>query len=215
MSTPAGRTTVVVADDHPIYRAAVAGAIGERSDLELLAVCTSGRDAVAQILGRQPTVAVLEVRMRDLDGIAVLAEIARAGSPTRVVFLSGFEHGAFVHAAMTGGAVGYVSKEVDRTEICDAITAAANDERVIRLSSVITARHRRAGRRRCPPLSFSRREEQVIRLAVDGLAVPQIAETLGVSINTVKTHMERVYRKLGVTDRAALAATALRGGLVR
>src|SRR3954453_13591405 len=78
----ASPTTVVVADDHPLYRAGLVDAIAERSDLELVAECGGGRDAVEQILARRPKVALLDMRMRDLDGMAVLDEVTRAGSPT-------------------------------------------------------------------------------------------------------------------------------------
>ena len=86
-------TTVVVADDHPLYRAGLVDAIAERSDLELVAECAGGRDAVAQILAHRPAVALLDMRMRDLDGMAVLEDLVRAGSRTRVVFLSAYEDG--------------------------------------------------------------------------------------------------------------------------
>src|SRR4051794_38494279 len=121
-------TTVVVADDHPMYRAGLVEAIAERSDLELLAECAGGRDAVEQILARRPDVALLDMRMRDLDGMAVIEEITRAGSRTRVVFLSAYEEGEVVHGALTAGAAGYLSKETDRIEICDASVAAADRE---------------------------------------------------------------------------------------
>src|SRR4051794_12147228 len=188
-------TTVVVAEDHPLYRAGLVAAIADRPDLELLAECGGGRDALEQILVRCPMVALLDMRMRDIDGMAVLEELIRAGSRTRVVFLSGYEDGDVVHRALTAGATGYLSKETDRTEICDAIAAAVDGERVVRLSSVVA--DRRGGWDRPLP-TFSAREQQVIPLTADGLSAPQIATALGIGTTTVKTHLERVYRKLDV-----------------
>src|SRR3954470_17914205 len=92
-------TTVVVADDHPLYRAGLVDAIAERPDLELVAECPGGRDAVEQIVARKPDIALLDMRMRDLDGMAVLRELAQAGVRTRVVFLSAYEEGEVVHGA--------------------------------------------------------------------------------------------------------------------
>jgi two-component system nitrate/nitrite response regulator NarL len=211
MDCVSSRTTVVVAEDHPLYRAGLVAAIAERPDLELLAECGGGRDALEQILVRAPMVALLDMRMRDLDGMAVLEELIRAGSRTPVVFLSGYEDGDVVHRALTAGATGYLSKETDRTEICEAIAAAAHGERIVRLSVVA---NRRGGWDRPPP-TFSPREHQVIALTADGLSAPQIATALGIATTTVKTHLERVYRKLEVTDRAAMVATAIRLGLLR
>jgi two-component system, NarL family, nitrate/nitrite response regulator NarL len=214
MSSRESRTTVVVADDHPLYRAGVVDAIAERPDLELLAECAGGRDAVEQILARRPDVALLDMRMRDLDGVAVLEEIARAGSRTRVVFLSAYEEGEVVHGALTAGAAGYLSKETDRTEICDAIASALDGEIVVSPNlpgALVAYLHRRsdAGKPR-----LGDRELEVLRLTADGLSAPEIAETLGIGATTVKTHLQRVYRKLDVTDRAAMVARALRLGLL-
>jgi two-component system nitrate/nitrite response regulator NarL len=214
MSSPESRTTVVVADDHPLYRAGLVDAIAERPDLELVAECAGGRDAVEQILARRPDVALLDMRMRDLDGMAVIEEIARAGSRTRVVFLSAYEEGEVVHGALTAGAAGYLSKETDRDEICDAIASAVDGEIVVspNLPGVLVAYlHRRsdAGKPR-----LGGRELEVLRLTAEGLSAPEIAETLGIGATTVKTHLQRVYRKLEVTDRAAMVARALRLGLL-
>ena len=214
MSSPESRTTVVVADDHPLYRAGLVDAIAERPDLELVAECAGGRDAVEQILAHRPDVALLDMRMRDLDGVAVLEEIARAGSRTRVVFLSAYEEGEVVHGALTAGAAGYLSKETDRDEICDAIASAVDGEIVVspNLPGVLVAYlHRRsdAGKPR-----LGGRELEVLRLTAEGLSAPEIAETLGIGATTVKTHLQRVYRKLEVTDRAAMVARALRLGLL-
>ena len=214
MSSTESRTTVVVADDHPLYRAGLVDAIRERPDLELVAECAGGRDAVEQILARRPDVALLDMRMRDLDGMAVIEEIARAGSRTRVVFLSAYEEGEVVHGALTAGAAGYLSKETDRTEICDAIASAVDGEIVVspNLPGVLVEYlHRRsdAGKPR-----LGGRELEVLRLTAEGLSAPEIAATLGIGATTVKTHLQRVYRKLDVTDRAAMVARALRLGLL-
>lgn len=208
-------TTVVVADDHPLYRAGLVDAIAERPDLALLAECSGGREAVAEILERNPTVALLDMRMRDLDGMAVLEELTRSGSRTRVVFLSAYEEGEVVHGALSAGAAGYLSKETDRTEICDAVVGAAGGELVVSpsLPGVLVEYMHRRSDTSTPRLG--EREHEVMRLTAEGLSAPEIAETLGIGATTVKTHLQRVYRKLGVTDRAAMVAKALRVGLLQ
>jgi two-component system nitrate/nitrite response regulator NarL len=214
MSSPESRTTVVVADDHPLYRAGLVDAIAERSDLALVAECAGGRDALEQILERRPDVALLDMRMRDLDGMAVLAEMTRARLRTRLVFLSAYEEGEVVHGALTAGAAGYLSKETDRDEICDAIASAVDGEIVVspNLPGVLVAYLRRRSDSGKPRLGG--RELEVLRLTAEGLSAPEIAETLGIGATTVKTHLQRVYRKLEVSDRAAMVARALRLGLL-
>jgi two-component system nitrate/nitrite response regulator NarL len=214
MDLPSDRTTVVVADDHPLYRAGLVDAIAERRDIELLAECRGGRDALEQILARQPKVALLDMRMRDLDGMAVLKELVRAGSRTRVVFLSAYEEGEVVHGALVAGATGYLSKETDRKEICDAIVAAVDGDVVVSptLPGVLVEFLQRRSDISKPRLG--EREQEVMRLTAEGLSAPEIAEALGIGATTVKTHLQRVYRKLDVTDRAAMVAKALRLGLL-
>jgi two-component system nitrate/nitrite response regulator NarL len=214
MATSSDPTTVVVADDHPLYRAGLVDAISERPDLDLVAECGGGRDALEQILNRRPKVALLDMRMRDLDGIAVLEELVRAGSRTRVVFLSAYEEGEVVHGALTAGAAGYLSKETDRTEICDAIVSAVDGEVVVspHLPGVLVAyMHRHAD---STQLKLGDREREVMRLTSEGLSAPEIAAALGIGVTTVKTHLQRLYRKLEVTDRAAMVAKAWRLGLL-
>jgi two-component system nitrate/nitrite response regulator NarL len=129
------------------------------------------------------------------------------------VFLSAFEDGALVHGALTAGAAGYLSKETDRDQICDALLRAMDGELVV--SATLPAAlvgHLRTQRE--PAAKFGAREREVMRLTAQGLSRPEIAERLGIGSATVKTYMKRVYAKLDVTDRAAMVAEAMRRGLV-
>jgi two-component system, NarL family, nitrate/nitrite response regulator NarL len=207
------RVRVVVADDHPVYRNGLADAVAQRSELELVAACSHGDEALEAILRLRPDAALLDVRMPVRDGIAVLDALTAARCPTRVVFLSAFEDGALVHAALTAGAAGYLSKETDRDEICDALVRAMDGHLVV--SATLPAAlvgHLRTQHEPAP--KFGAREREVMRLTAQGLSRPEIAERLGIGSTTVKTYMKRVYAKLDVTDRAAMVAEAMRRGLV-
>ena len=206
--------TVIVADDHPLYRAGLVDAISERPDLELVAECAGGHAAVEEIRARRPDIALLDLRMRDLDGMAVLEEISADGGRTRVVFLSAYEDGEVVHRALSAGAVGYLTKETDREQICDAILRAADGGLALspNLSGVLVEYMHK--QRENPVPNLGEREREVLRLTADGLSAPDIADVLGIGTTTVKTHLQRVYRKLEVSDRAAMVAKALRLGLL-
>ena len=206
--------TVVVADDHPLYRAGLVDAIAERPDLELVAECAGGCAAVEAIRERSPDIALLDLRMRDLDGMAVLEAVTGDGARTRVVFLSAYEDGEVVHRALLAGAVGYLTKETDREEICDAVLRAADGGLALspNLSGVLVEYMHQ--RRENPVPNLGGREREVLRLTAEGLSAPEIADTLGIGATTVKTHLQRVYRKLDVSDRAAMVAKALRLGLL-
>ena len=214
MQRSRARVRLVLADDHPVYRSGLVDAISERPELELLAACADGREALERIIELAPDAALLDMRMRDLDGLSVLDELVAARCPTRVVFLSAFEDGELVHRALTAGAAGYLSKETDRDEICDAILTAAGGEIVVSrtLPGALAGHLRRQAT--CHTPAFGARERQVMRLTAQGLSGPEIAERLGIGATTVKTYLQRVYRKLEVSDRAAMVAEAMRQGLL-
>jgi two-component system nitrate/nitrite response regulator NarL len=204
---------VVVADDHPIYRAGLVGVIRERRDLALVAECDDGEDAVEAVRALRPDVALLDVRMRRLDGVGALERLGGVRSTTRVVFLSAFGEGEVVARALAAGAAGFLSKEAERDDICDALLAAARGEVVLSPSLQTGVLHEL--RRPAPErVRLSAREEDVMRLTARGLSGPEIARRLGIAPSTVKTHLHRVYGKLGVADRATMVAEAMRCGLL-
>ena len=214
MSQRGRAISVVVADNHPLYRAGLVEVIGERADLELVAVCCGGAEALEQIRAHAPDTALLDLRMADLDGIAVVNALVRSRSRTRVVILSAYDDGESVHAALSAGAAGYLTKDTDREEICDALTAAVNGDAVVSPSlSAVLFEHMRRQAAPAPP-KLGEREAEVMRLTAEGLSSIEIGRALGIAPATVKTHLQRVYGKLEVTDRASMVATAFRMGLL-
>jgi two-component system nitrate/nitrite response regulator NarL len=214
---PAPRTpaTVVIADDHPLYREALAGAISRRPDLELVGEAADGRTALELIRRHAPDVAVLDMRMPDLRGLEVVAALTRDGSPTRVLMLSAALESSVVYAAVAAGAAGYWSKDGERDAICDAIAAVARGEKVLDPSlqaGVFTEIHSREVNADRPVLTD--REGEILALIAAGMSAPAIGEQLFLSTATVKTHLAHLYEKLGVSDRAAAVAEAMRRGLL-
>jgi two-component system nitrate/nitrite response regulator NarL len=208
------RTTVLVADDHPLYREAVARAVGARPDLELVGVAGDGDEALAIIRDHQPAVAVLDVQMPALGGVAVLEAITRAGLTTRVVLLSADVDGETVYTAVAGGVGAYLSKATSGDRICEVVAAVARGEVVLPdevqagLAAQIQARNRPAA----PVLTA--RENEVLVLIADGLSAPAIGARLHLSPATIKSHLRTLYEKLGVSDRAAAVAEAMRRGML-
>src|SRR5688572_14154061 len=119
------RVSVLVADDHPIYREGIVRAINERDDLELVGEAADGREALDGVASHRPAVAVLDIRMPELDGTQVLSALRRDEAETEVLFLSAFMEPELAYKAIAAGAKGYLSKESSRREICDAIVAIA------------------------------------------------------------------------------------------
>ena len=205
---------VLIADDHPLFREGIARAIGERAEFELIDEAVDGRAALEGIRRLRPDVAVLDVRMPGLDGIQVVEALVREKIGTKVLLLSAWTDGSVAYAGIQAGAAGYLTKDTDREEICDAVLAAANGETVLdpQLQAAVLGEIR--ARAPQPEPGLTAREQQVLALIAEGLTAPSIAAQLVVSVPTVKSHMATLYGKLGVSDRAAAVAEAMRRGIL-
>jgi two-component system nitrate/nitrite response regulator NarL len=209
------RVRVVVADDHPLFREGIERAVRERPELELVGSAQDGREALALVRELKPAVAVLDLRLPGLDGIKILNAITRDDLPTRVLMLSASGDPELVYRAVQGGAAGYFRKEADRHTILDAISAAARGDTVVdaALQAGVFDQIRLRGTDEDRPI-LTAREQEVLTLMAEGLSGPQIADRLIVALPTVKTHQARLYEKLGVSERAAAVAEAMRRGLL-
>jgi two-component system nitrate/nitrite response regulator NarL len=206
---------VIVADDHPLYRHGIVDVIKRQPELELIAEAPDGRAALAALREHAPDVAVLDVDMPYLNGLAVLRAAVRDELPVRVLFLSGYFDSATVYDALQGGAAGFLSKDASAESVCDAVRAVARGETV--MGPEIQAALARELRERAPaderPL-LSAREREILSLTAEGLTSPDIGKRLHLSPATVKTHLQNTYEKLGVSDRAAAVAEGMRRGLL-
>jgi two-component system nitrate/nitrite response regulator NarL len=208
------RLRVLVADDHPLYRKATVEAIRGRSGLEVVGAAADGREALAAIRADAPDVAVLDVHMPELDGLAVLNAVTRDGLDTRVLLLTADLSPAVAYGAIGAGAAGYLLKDVDTDALCDAIVAVGRGETVLapRVQRAVAQEIRTRSVPDRPVLSA--REQEILVLIAEGLSAPSIAERIVLSPATVRTHLQHVYEKLGVSDRAAAVAEAMRRGML-
>ena len=216
MTMPAEQATirVVVADDHPVFRNGLVEAVSGMPQLELVAQAETGRQALESIRELQPDVAVLDVKMPDLDGLEVMRAVTLENLPTKILFLSAFLQSTAVYRAIEGGAKGYLSKDSDSESICDAILS-------VHAGSTVLGPEIQQGigeeiRLRAPaaPSPLSEREREILSMTAAGHTAADIGKRLYLSPATVKTHLQRIYQKLGVSDRAAAVAAAMRAGLL-
>jgi two-component system nitrate/nitrite response regulator NarL len=208
------RVTVVVADDHPLYREGVVRALLASGQIEILAEAGNGREALAAIQEHKPEVALLDYKLPELDGVAVTHAVAREQLPTRVLLVSAFTDSGVVYKALETGAAGFISKEARREQLADAVLACARGENVVppEVAAGLVSEIRLRKQSDAPALTP--REQEILHLIAAGKSLPQIAEELFLGLTTVKTHVQHLYEKLGVSDRAAAVATAMRRGLI-
>jgi two-component system nitrate/nitrite response regulator NarL len=213
------RVRVYVAEDHPLFLQGILQSVASRSGLELAGHATNGRDALEQITELRPHVTVLDVKMPGLEGPEVLQELRRRGVQTRVVFLSAMLDRSIVYEALAAGASGYLSKQSTPDEVWNAVEVVAQGGTVIPpevqagLVEHIRAREQAFEAARSRP-RLTAREHEVLGLMAEGCSAPEIGRRLYLSPATVKTHMKHLYEKLGVSERAAAIAEAMRAGLL-
>ncbi|MER6076634.1 response regulator transcription factor [Streptomyces sp. NPDC001817] len=208
------RVTVVVADDHPVYREGLVRGLTMSGHIEVLAEVGDGRAALAAINEHHPDVAIVDYRLPELDGLAVLHAVVRDALPTRVLLLSAVTDSKVVFKAVQEGTAGYLPKDASRKEIIEAIMQVSRGQTVIpgELAGSLAGEVRLRAADDAPVLS--ERESQVLKAFARGLSIPQIANDLYLSPATVKSHVQRLYQKLGVSDRAAAVAIAMRRGML-
>ena len=214
MGTTEERLTILIADDHPVYRQGLERAIRERPELELVAASSDGREALERISELEPDVAVVDVRMPGLDGLKIVTAVQREGLRTKVVLLTGYEDSGAAYRALAQGAAGYVSKASDHTELCDSIVTAGRGETVIAPQFAAGIATEIQLRETSDRPTLTGREGEVLRLLAEGRTAEKIGSELHLSEATIKTHLQTLYEKLNVSDRAAAVATAMRWGLL-
>ncbi len=204
------RVRVLVADDQPLYREAVARAIKARPDLELVGALADPQQLLAELATLRPDVAVVDPTIPGLDAAALLGS---AGEQTRVLLLSANPDPAAVYRSLADGAAAFLSKDADAREVCDAVAAVARGDAVLSpaLQPALASQIRMRSQDSQPILS--QRERQVLGLIAAGHSAPEIGRRLHLSTATVKTHLQHLYEKLGVSERAAAVAEAMRRGL--
>ncbi|WP_240140027.1 response regulator [Streptomyces sp. MUM 178J] len=204
---------ILLADDHPVVREGLRGMLGAEPDLEVVAEASSGPEAEALSAELEPDIVLMDLRMPGGGGVESIGRMRAAGLPSRVIVLTTYETDSDILRAVEAGAAGYLLKDLARTELADAIRAAARGETVL-APSVATrlVDQLRGGRSELPRLS--ERETAVLRLVAEGCTNAEIGRRLFIGESTVKTHLLRIFGKLGVDDRTAAVTTALRQGLL-
>jgi two-component system nitrate/nitrite response regulator NarL len=207
--------TVLVADDHPLYRDGLARAVHAHPELQLLGHVSDGARALGAIRRHAPAVAVLDIEMPAMTGLDVLDAVVEAGLATRIVLISSHLQGSTVHRAVAAGASGVLAKDAGPEEISAAARAATAGEVVLSsAASSLLARAVREQRGAPARIDITGREREVLERIAEGRSAPEIAGDLDLGLATVKSHLHTLYTKLGVSDRAAAVAVAFRRGVL-
>jgi DNA-binding NarL/FixJ family response regulator len=210
-------TTLVVVDDQFLIRDGVAAILDAEEDFTVLGTAADGAEAVGLITTLAPDVALMDIRMPDVDGIEATRRIVESGSATRILILTTFGADDYVLAALRAGASGYLLKDAPRESLVAAIRAvAAGDVAVEKQVLAQLVRGQPVGAHPEAVAALGRlspRELEVLGLVAKGATNPEIAQGLFIGETTVKTHVSRIQSKLDARDRVHLVVIAHRAGL--
>jgi DNA-binding NarL/FixJ family response regulator len=203
---------IVIADDHPIFRAGVMGLLSGQEDFQVVGEAANGREAVAIVRHAAPDVLLIDLQMPELDGVGAIKQLKEVAPATRILVLTTYDSDGDILRAVEAGATGYMLKDTPREELFKAIRATARGESV--LSPAVASKL--VGRARGPSeRSLSARELEVLTLVARGVSNKIIGKDLRISEATVKTHLIHIFAKLGVDDRTAAVTAAMERGILR
>jgi DNA-binding NarL/FixJ family response regulator len=205
--------TLVIADDHKVGRTGLEQLIDTFEDVQLVGTGSNGEEAVRLCITFTPDVALLDLEMPQVDGIAATRRIRADAPGTRIVVFTSFSDRDRILQALEAGATGYLLKDAEPDEIHRGIVAASKGESPLAPKAAAEVI---ASRTAPPPAgNLSAREREVLILVAAGLANKQIARKLGITEKTVKGHLTRVFQSIGVQDRTQAALWAERNGLLK
>ena len=213
--------TVLIADDQALARTGLRLILDAEPDLHVVGEAVDGQDAIRQARRTRPDVVLMDVRMPVLDGIAATRELTAPGSAgPKVLILTTFDLDEHVYAALAAGASGFLLKDVKASALVDAIHTVHHGDALLaptvtrRLIGAFVAARPALPAQGHLPETLTPREREVLTMIARGLSNAQIAATLVVGETTVKTHIGRIFAKLGARDRAQAVIAAYEAGLV-
>lgn len=203
---------MILADDHELVRVGVRRLLQSHESIDVVGEAASGEEAVYLVEHEHPDVAILDVLMPQLDGIGAARRIKEFSFRTKVLMLTSFEDNHYLEQALHSGADGYLSKNVGRQELHEAVTNVVQGKRVFSkavLALMQGKKPQQSLQRTDESVSITRREEEILYLVAQGFTSPQIAEKLSISPRTVESHRAHLMEKTGASNMAALVRFAL------
>jgi DNA-binding NarL/FixJ family response regulator len=216
-------TRVLIVDDDVPTRIGLRSILDAESGVDVVGEAADGREACNLVDSLEPDVVLMDVRMRPMDGITATRTItsdAHSLDRPRVIVLTTFDHDEYVFGALRAGASGFLLKRTPAEELVDAIRVVAEGEALLtpeatrRLVADFAKRNHAPTEARDATDWLTPREREVLVLIAHGLTNSEIASTLNVSLETIKTHVKRIFTKIGVHDRAQAVIAAYEARLV-
>jgi DNA-binding NarL/FixJ family response regulator len=208
----------LIVDDHPVTREGLRTLLELSGDAAVVVVgeAGSGEEAVEQVVQLEPDVVFMDVRMPGISGIEATKQIRKAHPGTKVILITIDESRGAISEAIQAGVSGYLLKDASADALVDAAKQAVEGRAVIHPQLTKTFIEEVQHVEDAPTTTpLSKREREILQMVANGSTTKEVARDLGISPHTVKTHLERIFEKLGANDRAQAVAIAIRTGLVQ
>jgi two-component system, NarL family, response regulator NreC len=210
------KISIVVADDHELFRKSLVALLHNETDFDVVGESTNGRDIIKLVETLRPSVAIIDMAMPELNGVDAIKRIRLINSSIRIIALSNYTNSSYVTGTIEAGAVGYIVKSGAANDLIQAVRNASRGKLYLSPGLSTTAyppnTPYEVDIRTCP---LSAREREVLQLIAEGRVSKDIANILGISETTVKTHRENIKEKINIKDTAGLTRYAIRIGLIR
>ncbi len=209
---------LIVVDDHELVREGIRHFLDSKDDLDVLAEGASGREAIDLVAEFQPDIVLMDLQMKDLDGVEATQQIKENYPEVKVVILTSYHDDEFIFPALRAGALSYILKDLNPEGLVEAVRAAARGEAVLNPQVAARVLRESYGPKDLMPNVFTeltKRELEILKLIADGKNNALIAQELDITEGTVKGHVTNILSKLNVSDRTQAAVFAWREGVVK
>lgn len=223
--TTTDKITILLADDHELVRNGIKALLQSDDSLQVIAEAANGREALDKIASEQPDLAIIDVRMPELNGIETVAHVIQSGSTTKPIVLSMHDSEEYVLKSIEAGSFGYLLKDTSKEEFLRAIHMVAKGEKYFSadisqilankyLENLTTGSDIATTSNPLPSITLTKREKQVMDMALEGFSNKEIASNLNKSVRTIEAHRFNLMKKLKVKNIAELSAKAKSLGLI-
>ncbi len=207
---------VLIVDDHPIVRQGLATVLDQQEDLTVVAQAVDGVEAVAKARDLLPDIILMDLQMPQMDGVEAITQIIGERSDTKIIILTTYATDEYIFSGIEAGARGYLLKDSPPDEVVKAIRTVYQGESMIqpRVASRLLDRLGQLSHVHPPETLLSQREIEVLQIMSTGAANKEIASQLQIGQSTVKTHIVRIFNKLGVNGRTEAVSEGLKKGII-
>ena len=205
---------ILIVDDHPVTRDGLRAALSMSEDVEVVGEASNGEEAIELVRQLSPGVVFMDVRMPGMGGLEATKEIRKTSPDTKVILFTVDESRAAIADAIRAGVSGYLLKDVGADELIQAARLALEGKAVIHPALTRAFIEEVQYFEQRPQTPLSKRESEILQKVAYGATTKEVARDLEISPHTVKTHLERIFEKLGANDRAQAVAIAIRTGIV-